>query len=373
MPKRNHCIPSIIITRQIYGANARRDLTMIRTLIEGNREYKKVWQKSSKSPISYEGNLFFDNFSTCYDLIGLLDKPRLLYRLPKAPSRSKIEAFLVFESPLDQTTFSCVKRTAYGNGPYSIGLTADNYLKVFDSNCGKTLEQIYLSSRCKFKYLSWETDLERILIKSTLSTHRPPVSGTFRVPRDERTSQVLLYLAVLAVSPLEFLCVLPICKSVFGMDVCNASIRNGLLVVMYSKGKMKFYSFEDILKNNLIPLKLGCHLDHGNKLGLPEMDEFTSGMVGISPIGLPVNVCLSVKPHVLFEVVSHNHDVSLGGFPWHYIQNTNKMCNVKSLKDNILAENGILQSKVMSLELDKAFFHADLSGRILHIGPSAIR
>lgn len=372
MPRRNSSLFSTILNRQIYGANARRDLAMIRILLEKSGKYKNVWEKSSISPIVYDGNLYFDAFRTCYDVTGMMGKPRVAYRLPKLPLSNKIETLLMFESALDQTTFAAVEGSSCGNGSYCIGLTADNYLKVFDIKSGGTLEEIFLSSCHKFKYLSWETDLQRILIKSTLSPNRAPARGMFRLPRNTQATQALLYLAVLSVSPLKLLCVLPIRKSIFGLDVCNATVTNGLLIVMHSHGKMNFYSFDDILKNNSIPLKLGDHLSHGNNLGLPEVDEFESGVVGTYPIGLPVNVCLLDKPCVLFEAVSHGHELCLGGFPWHYIQSLNYAFQVKSVKDDILIENGTLEVKGMSLEMDKVFFHADLSGRILHIGPSTL-
>ena len=375
MLRRKNSLFQIIVSRQIHGANALRDLSMIRMLIERDGEFKKVWEKSSKSAIVYDsGNLFFDAFRTCYDVQGLVDKPRLLYRLQKLPSRSKIEQLLAFESPLDQTSFVQVKGTEFGvTGPYSIGLATDNYLKTFDFECGKTLQSIYLSSRHKFKYLSWETDLERILIKSTQSSHRAPRNGMLRLPRDGGASETLFYLAVLSVSPLRFSCVLPVSKRIFGSDVCNASVRDSLLIVMHSKGKMSFYSFEDILKNHLIPLNLGDHLERGNQLNLPETDEFECGTVGTFPVGLPVNVRLSARPCVLFQITSDNHEVCFGGLPWHCISSKNNVLHVKSVKDGMCAENGTLESEVLSINLAKAFFHADLSGRILHIEPSTLR
>lgn len=375
MLRRKDSLFSVIVSRQIHGANALRELSMIRMLIERDGEFKKVWEKSSKSAIAYDsGNLFFDAFRTCYDVQGVVDKPRLLYRLPKLSSRSKIEQLLVFESPLNQTNFAQVKGTEFGViGPYSIGLATDNYLKTFDFECGKTLRTVYLSSRHKFKYLEWETDLERILIKSTQSSRRPPRNGTFRLQRDGGASETFLYLAVLTVSPLRFLCVLPISKSIFGADVCNASVRNGLLIVMHSKCNMSFYSFEDILKDNLIPLNLGDQLECGNPLDLPETDEFGCGTVGTFPVGLPVNVHLSARPCVLFQTTSDNHDVCFGGSPWHCISSKNNVFHVKSVKEGICAENGTLESKVLSVNLAKAYFHADLSGRVLHVEPSTLR
>ena len=376
--KRNESIFRAIINRQIYGANVLRDIRMIRTIIEsGSRTFKKVYEMSSKSPMVYQADrLYIDSFGTCLDFTNVRVKPRYVYGLPRRPvtmtTRHKIEEMLVFECPLDQTTFSKVKGTFYANGPYSVGVTADNYLKIFDFETGKSLKQVYLSPGRKFKYLHWETDLERIVVQTTLLPQRSTAHAMPRLPT--QTEHVLLYVTIFNATPLEFICMLPISHQIFGTDVCNASVRNGMLIIMYRKQKLQFFSLEDIIKNNTIPLKLGESLKPGNELGLPEVDEFTSGTVGISPLGLPVNVTLLAKPCVLFEVVSKDHNLSIGGYPWHYIAKNDQVFHVRSVKDHALAENGTLSNNDdLSFGTEKAFFHSDLSGRILYIAPSYLR
>ena len=331
----------------------------------------------SRSPIVYQSDrLYFDSFSTCYDLVNAKIKPRILYTLPRRAARTnslyKTEEMLSFESPLDQTTFCKVVGTFYANGPYSIGLTADNYLKVFDFKTGKSLEQVYLMSGRKFKYLNWETDLDRIVVQSTLvpqtSTHDQRLMQ--RVPT--QTNPVLLYLAIFNVTPIEFICMLPISLKIFGTSACNATARNGMLFVMHRQRKMQLFSLEDILKNHTIPVKLGESLKPGNSHGLPEMDEFTSGIVGVSPLGLPNNVILLEKPSILFEVESDNHELSVGGYPWHYIVNNKQVFEVRSVRNHSLAENGTLSNNVLSL-WEKVFFHEDHSGRILFVTPLYLR
>ena len=363
------------MNRQIYDANVPQDIRMIRTMIESGRTFKKVYEMSSKSPIVYQGDrLYINSFATCIDITNV--RRRFVYSLPRRPlvvtTRHKIEEMLVFECPLDQTTFSKVQGTFYANGPYSIGVTADNYLKVFDFQTGKSLKQVYLFPGRKFKYLNWETDFERLVVQSTLLPQASTAHVMRRLPA--QTDQVLLYIAIFTATPLEFVCMLPISPKIFGKDVCNASVRNGMLIIMYRRRKLQFFSLEDILKNHTISLKLGESLKPGNDLGLPEVDEFTNGIIGLGPLGLPVNVTLLEKPCVLFEVMSSNHDLSIGGFPWHYIANMDQVFHVKSVKDHTLAENGTLNNNDdLSFGTEKAFFHPDLSGRILYITPSYLR
>jgi hypothetical protein len=376
--KRNENFFKTIINRQIYGANVLQDIPIIRTMIEfGSRTFNKVYEMSSKSPIVYQADrLYINSFTTCLDLANVRTKPRFVYSLQRRPltvtTRDKIEEMLVFESPLDQTTFCKVQGTFYANGPYSVGVTADNYLKVFDFKTGESLQQVYLIPGRKFKYLHWETDLERLVVQTTLL----PQSSTAHVMRrlPQQTEHVLLYIALFNATPLEFICMLPISHRIFGTDVCNASVRNGMLIIMYRKQKLQFFSLEDIIKNHTIPLKLGESIKPGNDLCLPEADEFTSGIVGAPPLGLPVNVTLLTKPHILFEVKSSDHNLSIGGYPWHYIANNDQVFHVRSVIDHTLAENGTLNNNGdPSFGTEKAFFHSDLSGRILYIAPSYLR
>jgi hypothetical protein len=375
--RRNRSIFKAIENRQIYGANVLQDIRTIRTMIDSGRTFKKVYEMCSKSPIVYEGDrLYINSFATCYDLTYVKRTPRIVYSLQRRPlivtTKRKIEELLVFECPLDQTTFSKVQGTFYANGPYSVGVTADNYLKVFDFKSGESFEQVYLFPGRKFKYLYWETDLERLVVQSTLLPQNSTAHVMQRVPA--QTNQVLLYIAIFTATPLEFICMLPISPKIFGTDVCNANVRNGLLIVMYRRRKLQFFNLEDIIKNHTTPLKLGESLQPGNNLCLPEIDEFTSGVVGIAPLGLPVNVILLEKPSVLYEVVSSHHDLSLGGYPWHYIANNDQVFHVRSVKDHVLAENGTLNNDDnLSLGTEKAIFHSDLSGRILYIALSYLR
>ena len=354
------------------------DVRMVRTMIESSREFELVSKIDSKTPIVYMGErLYTNSFRTSIDLTHVKKKPRIVYNLPKHPSlsaaRYKTEEMLVYECPFEQETFCKVQGTFYVNGPYSVGVTADNFLKVFDFNTGECLKQIYLYPGRKFKYLHWETDLERLVVQSTLLPQGGTAHFTQRTPA--QSDPVLLYIAIFTITPLEFICMLPISQKIFGRDICNAMVRDGMLVVMYRRQKLQFFSLEDILKNHTIPLKVGEQIKLGNNLCLPEMDDqFAGGIVGVPPLGLPVNVSLSEKPPVLFEVKSSDHELSFGGFPWHYVSNIDYVFQVQSVRDHTLAEDGILNiDKSIYFGTEKAFFHPDLSGRVLFIAPPYLR
>ena len=376
--KRDPNVFKAIAKRQVYGANVQQDIRMITTMIASGRSFKKAYEIASNSPIFYHGDrLYSQSFTVCHN-ISNDTRPKMVYSLPqRASSQSratvhKIRGMLVYECPLDQTTFMKVQGTFYANGPYSIAVTEDNYLKIFDFNTGKTLKQVYLLPGCKFRYLNWEKGCERIVLQSTLLPQTSNAHVMRRVP--VQTDQVLLYIAIFAVIPVEFICMLPISQRIFGADICNVNVWNGMLIVISRKRKLQFFSLEDILKNYAIPLKLGEYLKPGNDLCLPQMDEFSCGTVGMSPLGLPVNVCLVEKPCVLFEVKSSNDTISLGGYPWHYVVEVDQVFNVRSVKDHTLAQNGILSNDDdMSFGTDQATFHSDLSGRILHITSSFLQ
>ena len=378
--KRNPSIFKAIMNRQIYGANVQLDIRMITTMIASGRSFKRVYEVTSNSPIFYHGDrLYSHSFAICHNISNVKTnsmKPKIVYSLPQRPSSAtgtdKIRGMLVFECPLDQTTFMKVQGTFYANGPYSIGVTENNYLKIFDFKTGKTLKQVYLSPHCKFRYINWETGCDRIVLQSTLFPQTSSAHVMRRVPVE--TDPVLLYVAIFAVIPLEFICMLPISYRIFGVDICNVNVWNGMLIVMNRKRKLQFFSLEDILTNHTIPLKLREYIKPGNDLCLPQMDEFASGTIGMSPLGLPVNVRLVEKPSVLFEVVSSIDSISLGGYPWHYVAEVDQVFNVRSVKDHTLVENGILSNDDdMSYGTEHASFHADLSGRILHITSSFLR
>lgn len=358
-----------VVRRSISGTSLRRDLKIIRSLVqkEGSN-FREVWCKNTKHPVGFDSqHLFFDRFRTCYTNHGFDGKPELLYQLSACENSKKIESALVFESPVDQDSFLNSSKSD-GYKPCLLAVTKDGWLIRHDLNTGNALQRVYLSKQYRFKHVLWETDLQRVVLKST---------------HFSSLSRPLMFLAVLGVAPLKFHALMPIEKSVFGQDTVDATTCNGFLVVMHQSNKIRFYSLWEITDKYCFAAKLGKSFG-SSSYGSISQDIPSSSfdrncdpfIVGEEPYGLPINVSFASKPEVLFEVTSNHHVISFGGYPWHYIvcpQSHSSVFHVRSVKDSKAVKRGILEMDSLSVEPDQAYFHADNSGRILHIGPHAIR
>ena len=126
-----------VIRRPTNGTSLRRDLKIIRSLVqrEGS-SFLEVWRKNTKNPVGFDSqHLFFDRFRTCYTSYGFEGKPELLYQ----ENSRKIESALVFESPVDQTSFlDCSESRGYK--PCLLAVTKDGWLVRHDLKTGDLLE-----------------------------------------------------------------------------------------------------------------------------------------------------------------------------------------------------------------------------------------
>lgn len=357
-----------VIRRSISGTSVRRDLKIIRSLVqkEGSK-FREVWCKNTKNPVGFDSqHLFFDRFRTCYTIHGFDGKPELLYKLTACENSKKIESALVFESPVDQNSFlNCSKSDGYK--PCLLAVTKDGWLVRHDLNTGAILQRVYLSKQYRFRHVLWESDLQRVTLKSV---HFPSLS------------RPLMFLAIFSMAPLELLALMPIEKSVFGQDTTDATASNGFVVIMHQSNKLRFYSLWEVIEKYCYTANLGKSLGNSSSDGInwemSSLFDSTCGpfIVGEEPHGLPVNVSFTSKPTVLFEITSNHHVISFGGYPWHYIacpQPQSSVFHVCSLRDSKLVKSGILEMDSLSVEPDNAYFHSDNSGRILHIGPHVIK
>ena len=258
-----------------------------------------------------------------------------------------------------------------GHSPSLLGVTAHGWLMRYNIQTGKQLQSVYLSTRYKFKHIMWETDLSRIVIKSV--HFKSPV----RTEQSQTLSTPLMYLAVFRIAPLEVLTVMRIDKDVFGQDIIDATVTTGLLVTMHKPCLVQFYNFEEIIENYSHTVKLGQYYQsHDQSIMNPSFEDACMGRVGMYPQGLPVNVRFTSRPTLLLQISSNHHFVSFGGNPWHYITSPKaqeSVFHVTAVKGNILAQDGVLSMDTLSVEPDQAYFHADHSGRILHIGANRLR
>ncbi|XP_010605280.1 DDB1- and CUL4-associated factor 17 isoform X2 [Fukomys damarensis] len=336
------------------GVVQRTNLGILRAL--ESTKFKNVWTTHSKSPIAYErGRIYFDNYRCCVSSVA--SEPRKLYEMPKCPKSEKIEDALLWECPVGDVLSN---PSDYKSS--LIALTAHNWLLRISATTGKILEKIYLASYCKFRYLSWDTPQEVITIKSAQNK----CSVLARQAGIQQT--VLLYLAVFQVLPFSLVGIVEINKRIFG-NVTDATLSHGILIVMYSSGLVRLYSFQAITEQfTQQKLDLGCACRWGG----------TTGTVGEAPFGIPCNIKITDSPPLLFEVSSLENAFQIGGHPWHYIITPNKkkqkgVFHICALKDNSLAKNGIQEMDCCSLESDWIYFHPDASGRIIHVGPNQIK
>ncbi|KAF7668757.1 hypothetical protein LDENG_00283980 [Lucifuga dentata] len=337
------------------GTLIRQNLKLFRgILLQGNRNFIKVWSKTSKSTIKYEnGKIYFDNYQSCYSCIH--SEPQVLYKLPKRSKLEKIEDVLLCQCPLEKALASPSEYK-----PSLLALTANNWLYRLSAETGEELQRIYLSPCHKFRYLCWDISQETFFIKS-IQNKEAPLARQAGIRQN-----ILMHLAIFNVFPLQIVGIMEINKEVFGY-VTDVVLSQGVLAVSYSTKSVKLYSFEHIV-NKYMTAKL--------MLGKPS--SFHGGKtVGEIPFGIPVNIHIADCPPVLFEVSCSDNSVQIGSYPWHYIytpphkrhKGSHHIC---SLKDNILATNGIQNMNCCSLESDWISFHPDDSGRIIHVGPTTV-
>ncbi|GAB5575738.1 DDB1- and CUL4-associated factor 17 isoform X2 [Prionailurus iriomotensis] len=410
------------------GVVQRTNLGILRVLVcQESTKFKNVWTTHSKSPIAYErGRIYFDNYRCCVSrfmnamefsrdihrnhsglkkeinmiqlwkiICSVASEPRKLYEMPKCSKSEKIEDALLWECPVGEIL---PNPSDYKSS--LIALTAHNWLFRISATTGKVLEKIYLASYCKFRYLSWDTPQEVIAVKSAQNK----CSALARQAGIQQP--ILLYLAVFHVLPFSLIGILEISKkaqnqvlcqssvedydrihcieqkqkgnkepklysSIFG-NVTDATLSHGILIVMYSSGLVRLYSFQAIIEQFMQQkLDLGCACRWGG----------TAGTVGEAPFGIPCNIKITDSPPLLFEVSSLENAFQIGGHPWHYIITPNKkkqkgVFHICALKDNSLtnkAKNGIQEMECCSLESDWIYFHPDASGRIIHVGPNQVK
>uniref|UniRef100_A0A672JFH8 DDB1 and CUL4 associated factor 17 n=1 Tax=Salarias fasciatus TaxID=181472 RepID=A0A672JFH8_SALFA len=350
--KRRRNAAELLVRRSMDSREAgtllRHNMNILRgILLQDNRKFVKVWTKTSKSPIMYEnGNIYFENYLNCYSCLHT--EPRNLYKLPKRSKQEKIEDVLLCQSPLEKTLSS-----PSDHKPSILALTASNWLYRLSADTGEELQKVYLSPKCKFKYLFWNDSQETFFIKS-IQTKETPLERQAGISHN-----FMMHLAIFHVSPLQPVGILEISKKV---------------------GTSPFLHV-------FAPLHTVCHSNFNLSLsGIWKWQKLSLGKpsallgnhtVGDMPFGIPVNIQITGSLPVLFEVSCFDSGVHVGGHPWHYIytppQKTHRGTHhIRSLRDGTMAINGIQNMDCCSLESDSILFHPDDSGRIIHFGPTTI-
>ncbi|XP_061736031.1 DDB1- and CUL4-associated factor 17 isoform X2 [Nerophis ophidion] len=284
-------------SRGISGSLTRLNLKVLRDiLVQGNRDFSEVCSKTSNSQIMYEnGKIYLDSYVRCYTCVH--SEPHLLYNLPKRCETAKFQDALLLQCPLENTLASPSDQKSS-----LLVLNDNNWLYRLSDATGQELERVFLSSKHRFKYLSWDVSQEIFYVKSVQIK-----DNTWPRQADIRQS-IVAQLAIFQIFPLQIVGVMEVNKQVFGSGVTDVVLSQGLLVVSYSRA-VKFFSFEHIVKKYMkerLALGMASTLLKGKKVG-----EF--------PFGIPVNIQITEQPPVLFEVPCSNTGLQIGGFPWHYI------------------------------------------------------
>ncbi|XP_055958545.1 DDB1- and CUL4-associated factor 17 isoform X1 [Patella vulgata] len=338
-----------LLQREYASGNSyRRNLKILKNIIcKGKTTFRKVWEKHSTKHISTEGsNIFFDNYRYFYNGNTLSCSPRLVYTLPSVPTNRKIEDALICH-----TTQECLHLSRLYQHDCLITITANNHLRLYNLTSGEVLHDLYLSSHLNFRELAWSVDQETLVIRSTHNK----MSAFAR--QAGVTVSIVMVLAVFDVNPLQFIGMIEIDKRTWGTGVLDAMIIGGMLIIMYQSGFVKFFNFEEIVRKYRT-----------------DTDKYMVN--GIYTNGIPINIKVTECPPVLFEVKCSQHNVQFGGFPWHFIITPHGSLGcflVYSFIDRQVIKGGHLDLDNNSIELDKAIFHGDESGRIIHIGHDTVR
>ncbi|XP_071805681.1 DDB1- and CUL4-associated factor 17-like [Asterias amurensis] len=333
----------------------RRNCKMWRTLIcDKDAQYKKAWTVSSESNIYYLGDrLYLDDFRTCYSLNGRNALPTLIYEENDQSHSYGLEAHLHCSVNIASLPFPTA-----GHRPYVLALTECYNLICIDLPTGRVFNKVFLGRQgdISFKYLTWDIDYERAVVSTTQS----------------KSSTILKSFVLVNVFPFEVLGRFDVCHEVFGRNIADATITDGLLIVMHKNNKIKMYNMDNIIQENM-------------KFPITQKQSFES--TGRSESGqsyhngIPSNLQLSECPAALLELKCLDRNVSIGGHPWHYMyvplsddpvlppetetdSETFVVCDVATGQ---MVESGPLEMETWSFNATTCF-HFDDSQRIVQLG-----
>ena len=237
-------------------------------------------------------------------------------------------------------------------------LTRSGWLIIWSLDRGEPLKRVYVSKRLKFRYATWERDNERLLLRSA---------------RGGSNDDVVVSLALLTIAPLKLVAVAPIRRSVYGRDVVNATINNGLLVVYRHSGNVDFYDFDSFYESHTIVLAdIDETLSPADRVNVDY--DYEVAMVGVEPLGFPYTIDSTARPTLLRTLRSQHDHIAFGAVPWHYIANTDRRerhaFHLRALDSDDLVE--VFYKDDFNAEDDCAFFHPDFGNGVLHVGSGVV-
>jgi len=150
----------------------------------------------------------------------------------------------------------------------------------------------------------------------------------------------------------------------------DPNIFDDLLIMSKQQGKNKLiqiFGMDQILNssNYLFHTDFGQVCTNQKNCDLCS-DQSLNKLVGINH-GLPINLRLTKKPNLLFEVLTSSDAIGYGGFPYHYYYSSPNAKGVFKLAS--FATNKIVPNSTITFEpfydSNQIFFHFDNSERLV--------
>lgn len=331
-------------------------------ILQPSTTFELTWRQCSDKHIcvGLDRRIYFENHQVCYYNDGIGGKPRKLYELHSASS--KTSGVLLYHTRMLRFPCSPEEREVC-----LLMLSHDGYLRVLNANTGEELRSVFISTAITFRYLSWANYLHTVLVKSTQNP-KPPSRSVARGNHSSEGSLRLMVVALFKVHPLELIMCMAVERNIFGDTIRDASVNEDILVVSHSNGMYNMYSLHWILEHCSIITKptIGQLVEVGGSMG----------QVGAPGFGVPITVKLTECPPLLFACKSGGDcGVSFGGSPSVFLHNpTPKLSSVfciKSLKtQKKVAE---LSTGTLACHHDVAEFHFEDYQRVLHISGCTLR
>lgn len=218
--------------------------------------YKHSWTKQSKKAMTYEfGHLYFEDYSLCYSIYGRDCQPSLLHRFKAKNAQKKIIDVVTYNTPLPKTFENCqcdISKCSC-HSKFILCLTEDNWLCQYNLNTGRLMTEVYvlpIDFKLNFKYCDWDKYGEKIV----LTSQRNPFKEKLYASESQHLNKddVVCNLAVFQAFPIEFLALLEIKRSVFGVTCKHVNVGDGLLILGINHDRVHIYSFEDVLAEGIL-------------------------------------------------------------------------------------------------------------------------
>lgn len=152
-------------------------------------------------------------------------------------------------------------------------------------------------------------------------------------------------------------------------DAKDANISDDLLIMSKQQGKNKLiqiFGMNQVLK----PSNYLFHTDFGETCvnqNFCDLCTFSLGkVIGVNH-GLPINLKLTKRPNLLFEILTSSDSIGYGGFPYHYyysIPNSKGVFKIASFATKKILPNSTITFDPF-YESNQLFFHFDNSERLV--------